>query len=165
MPSIRSFNCEECGSANDLDEKQTELVCTVCSSKQQFYLHSPPLSPHTPFLQSGSTFQPHKFPTFLEEMVADIKAREAADACKLPRHRVHSGPRTKKAAKLTLIPPLSFFVEKDGERVPCEPKSLHSPPAFRGVSQEMGETATVAKRARKSKSSGDEAFPFSLQSW
>jgi hypothetical protein len=48
MPSVRTFCCEECGSANALDEQQTDLVCIVCSSKQQFYLHSPPLSPQAP---------------------------------------------------------------------------------------------------------------------
>jgi hypothetical protein len=118
----------------------------------------------------------HSSPTFLAEMVQDIKVREAVQT---KRSRVHANlplPESHTVTSKLMLSPLTFFVEtEDGTRVPAVPTSslpLGSPCAFRSEHMELqktikkeGKQAVHMRRKKRSSAKSEESFPFSLEAW
>ena len=122
----------------------------------------------------------HVSPTFLAEIVQDIKVREAEEVQTIRRRRIHAKlplPESHTVTSKLMLSPLTFFVEtEDGIRVPAVPTTslpLASPCAFRS-SEHMelqktvkkdGKQAVHMRRKKRSSAKSEESFPFSLEAW
>jgi hypothetical protein len=127
----------------------------------------------------------HAPPTFLAEIVQDIKVQEAEEVQTIRlRRKVHANlalPESHTVTSKLMLSPLTFFVEtEDGTRVPAVPTlslPFASPCAFRSSersSEHMELQKTVKKnrkqavhmrRKKQSSAKSEESFPFSLEAW
>lgn len=188
---MRQFKCEECGSANDVQVDESEiksaLICSICDCTQQFCFTTSSKMPSKPegiedleIRQKRKHAQDEDSHTFLAEIVQGIRVREAEDARKPRRGRVHASfplpachAITDKVPKLT-ISPLTFLVEKEsGIRAPATGHCT-SPCTFRlseyselqtTVKKDGAQAAHMQRKKRSVPGAKSAEFPVSLNFW
>ena len=209
MATMRQFNCTECGSANDVQADESEinsalLLCAICDCSQQFCFPTSSEMPSKPEklqkskpacdawdstwgegIEDLETSQKRKHAqdedshTFLAEIVQGIRVREAEDARKPRRGRVHASlplpachAITDKVPKL-MISPLTFLVEKESIRAPATGHCT-SPCTFRlseyselqtTVKKDGAQAAHMQRKKRSVPGAKSAEFPVSLNFW
>jgi hypothetical protein len=182
---MRQFKCEECGSANDVQVDESEiksaLLCAICDCTQQFAF---PTSNKAKGIEDMEISQKRKHAqdenshTFLAEIVQGIRVREAEDARKPRRGRMHASfplpachAITDKVPKLMISP---FLVEKEsGIRAPATGHCT-SPCTFRlsayselqtTVKKDGAQAAHMQRKKRSVPGAKSAEFPVSLNFW